>query len=57
MPESSFFLLNFNLQKIKIIILEPDIGRGGDHSAERCLKVLEVVLAEVYKVGLRLIYY
>jgi len=30
-------------------IIEPDIGRGGNHSAERCLKVTEVVLAEVYK--------
>jgi len=30
-------------------IVEPDIGRGGDHSAQTCLKVTEVVLAEVYK--------
>jgi len=31
-------------------IIEPDIGRAGNHSAERCLKVTEVVLSEVYKV-------
>jgi len=30
-------------------IIEPDIGRGGDHTVERCLKVTEVVLAAVYK--------
>nr|ALS04562.1 fructose-bisphosphate aldolase [Pseudodiaptomus poplesia] len=30
-------------------IIEPDIGRGGSHTAERCLKVTQVVLAEVYK--------
>lgn len=30
-------------------IIEPDIGRGGDHTIERCLKVTEVVLAQVYK--------
>jgi len=30
-------------------IIEPDIGRGGNHTAARCLKVTEVVLATVYK--------
>merc|ERR1719323_1210520 len=30
-------------------IIEPDIGRGGDHTALTCLKVTEMVLATVYK--------
>merc|ERR1712179_82882 len=30
-------------------IIEPDIGRQGDHTAITCLKVTEVVLAAVYK--------
>merc|ERR1711936_1170490 len=31
-------------------IIEPDIGRGGNHDITRCLKVTEVVLATIYKV-------
>jgi len=31
-------------------IIEPDIGRGGNHHITRCQKVTEVVLATVYKV-------
>jgi len=31
-------------------IIEPDIGRAGDHDVTRCLKVTEVVLSTVYKV-------
>jgi len=30
-------------------IIEPDIGRGGDHTADRCLQVTEFVLSTVYK--------
>jgi len=30
-------------------IIEPDIGRAGDHDVTRCLKVTEVVLSTVYK--------